>query len=417
MLRSNKDFGRLELVQNLDVEGVVGLVSPDRILALEQAMIRIPSATFHEGPLADFLAGYLTELGLDVEVMDVRHGGNTTRQTIARLRGAGAGPTLMLNGHMDPVVSMSGWSVDPLAAKYENGWIWGAGAHDDKGGLAAAIGAVDAIVRSGAKLKGDILVCAVASHKAGGIGTKALLAAGIRADMCINMEHAANSIATVVTGQMRVKLICRSPGLFFRYRPEAKAAYFNPIEQLAVLVQRLGPSLDGHQPGSWLSFAPHPDLPGFPKHRFDRVAKDHYERECTLHMQIRTVPGQTPDGVRADLERVVAEIRKDHPTFDCAVIVPADGPEDVHLVPPSEIARDHPLTTALADGMRRATGCEPELGGALRIGNTGDGNFLAAAGIPTLQFGPGDIRIYPEWPAPDERVELRELVVAAQAIA
>src|SRR5690606_25592329 len=121
--------------------------------------------------------------------------------------------------------------------------------------------------------------------------------------------------------------------------------------------------------------------------------------------------------VRTDLERVVSEIRSENPTFDCEVVVPADGSDDVHFVPPSEIARDHPLTIALAEGMRRTSGQEPEVGGALRLGNTGDGNLLAAAGIPTLQFGPGDIRIYPEWPAPDERVELNELVVAAKAIA
>nr|WP_281351630.1 M20/M25/M40 family metallo-hydrolase [Propylenella binzhouense] len=323
----------------------------------------------------------------------------------------------MLNGHMDPVVSMSGWTVDPFGAKYEDGWIWGAGAHDDKGGLVAAIGAIEAIVRSGVALQGEIVLCAVACHKAGGLGTKALLKAGVRADMCINMEHSANTIATTIVGQVRPRLVFRGTGLFFRYSPEAKAGYFNPIEQLALMVARLGPSLEPHAPGSWLSFEPHPDLPGFPLHRFDAVAKSHYGRECTLAMQVRTVPGQTPDGIRRDLERVVAELKALHPTFDCEVQVPDDPERDQHLVHPSEIARDHPLPVAMAEGFRRASNREPELGGGLRIGNTGDGNVLSAAGIPSVQFGPGDIRNYPEWPAPDERVELRELVEAAKTIA
>jgi acetylornithine deacetylase len=47
----------------------------------------------------------------------------------------------------------------------------------------------------------------------------------------------------------------------------------------------------------------------------------------------------------------------------------------------------------------------------------GDGNLLAAQGIPTVQYGPGDIRIYKEWPTPDERVKLDDLVVAAKAVA
>jgi acetylornithine deacetylase/succinyl-diaminopimelate desuccinylase-like protein len=89
----------------------------------------------------------------------------------------------------------------------------------------------------------------------------------------------------------------------------------------------------------------------------------------------------------------------------------------VFFIEPMETPKDHPLVVALAEGQRRASGREPELGGALRVGNYGDGNILAAAGIPSVQYGPGDIRIYAEWPAPDERVELRELVEAARAVA
>ena len=51
------------------------------------------------------------------------------------------------------------------------------------------------------------------------------------------------------------------------------------------------------------------------------------------------------------------------------------------------------------------------------VGNVGDGNILMAHGIPTVQYGAGDIRIYKEWPTPDERVPLKDLVTAARAIA
>ena len=52
-----------------------------------------------------------------------------------------------------------------------------------------------------------------------------------------------------------------------------------------------------------------------------------------------------------------------------------------------------------------------------RLGNVGDGNILAAHGVASLQYGPGDIRNYDEWPTPDERVQLKDLVIAAKAIA
>src|SRR5437762_1339495 len=197
-----------------DRQKILAGISDTQVLALEQAAIRIPSTTFEEGAIADHFANYMSDLGLDVEMMEVTHwakAGQTTRQPIARLRGMGGGPSLMLNGHMDPGVEMSGWSVDPYAAKFEDGWVWGMGAHDDKGGVVAAICAVEAIVKAGVRLRGDVLVCPVVAHKLGGWGTRALLEHGVRADMAINMEHSALTIANVCVGIVMVRLRTRSP--------------------------------------------------------------------------------------------------------------------------------------------------------------------------------------------------------------
>src|SRR5262249_16754745 len=206
-------------------------ITDQQVLALEQAAIRIPSTTFEEGPLADHLANYLSDVGLDVEMMDVTHPakpGKRTRQPIGRLRGTGGGPSLMLNGHMDPGVEMTGWAVDPYGAKFENGWVWGMGAHDDKGGVVAAICGVEAIVKAGVRLRGDVVICPVVAHKLGGAGTRALLRHGVRADMAINMEHSALTIANVCVGSVMPRILTRSPELFFRYSRQAKPAYTNP---------------------------------------------------------------------------------------------------------------------------------------------------------------------------------------------
>src|SRR5262249_3486161 len=99
-----------------DWQKIVAGISDAQVLAVEQAAICIPSTTFEEGALADHLANYMSDLGLDVEMMEVTHWakpGKKTRQPIARLHGTGGGPSLMLNGHIDPGVEMSGWSVDP----------------------------------------------------------------------------------------------------------------------------------------------------------------------------------------------------------------------------------------------------------------------------------------------------------------
>jgi acetylornithine deacetylase/succinyl-diaminopimelate desuccinylase-like protein len=79
---------------------------------------------------------------------------------------------------------------------------------------------------------------------------------------------------------------------------------------------------------------------------------------------------------------------------------------------------DHPLVETLAEGQTLASGRPAIVGANGRLGNVGDGNIIAEVlGIPTVQYGPGDIRIYKEWPTPDERVLLSDLVTAAKAVA
>ncbi len=394
-------------------------VSEERLVDLARRMIRIPSFFFEEHDVADFLADYLSGLGLDVEMMEVEHPweeGRTTRQPIATLRGTGGGGSLMVNGHTDTNVLMSGWTVDPYEGRLEDGWLWGLGAQDDKGGLAAAIAGVAAIVEAGVELRGDVVVCPVAAHKLGGTGTRTALRKGVRADCCINIEHAANTLGTVVTGSVRVRIATTTPGLFFRFTPEARSRYTNAIELQAELIRRFGPSLTNELPNNWLTHEPHPELADFPMIRYDTIHKDHYGRECDLMFQVRTIPGMTVDTVREDVQRVLDGIN-DLPNLDYTLTVPANGPDDPYHMEPMEIGHDHPLVRALAEGQELASGQPAQLGSVERIGNYGDGNVLAAAGIPSIQYGPGDIKVYPEWPAPDERVEVSELMVTARAVA
>ena len=406
---------------------ILAAVDEERLLNLERDLIRIPSTNFQEHEIADYLANYLSDMGMDVEMMDVQSPLDpslNSRQPIARLKGTGGGPTLMINGHMDPGVEMSGWTVDPYGAKYEDGWIWGMGAHDDKGGLASAIAGVDAIIRSGTRLKGDLVVTPVVGHKSGGAGTRALVKAGILADYCINMEHSANTVANVCVGVVMIRINVTAPELFFRYSDEARAAYINPVEQQMEILRRIGPSLVPIPEGGWLTFTPHADLPGFPTLTVDRIYKEHYYfpnlsglscRDCAMTFQLRTMPGQTIDSVRADVIRLLEGIKADFPAFNY------DEPEiPAHIgwnQDPMECPRDHPLTQAMVEGQRLASGKEPQVGGVLRIGNVGDGNIMAMAGVPSIQYGPGDIRIYKEWPTADERVTLAELAEAARAVA
>jgi acetylornithine deacetylase/succinyl-diaminopimelate desuccinylase-like protein len=417
-------------LSSVETRPALAAVDEMRILDLEQRSIRTRSSTFEEGEIADLYANYMADMGLEVEMQPVTHPfdpSRTSRQPIGRLKGSGDGPTLLINGHMDPGAEMSGWTVDPYAAKFEDGWIWGMGAHDDKGGCVAAICALEAIIRSGTRLKGDVLMTPVVAHKLGGAGTRALLRHGIEADLCINMEHSNNTIANVCVGVVMVRLICSAPELFFRYSPEARAAYLNPIEQQMEIVRRIGPSLTPIASDAWMTFTPHPELPGFPTHTFDVIHKEHYyfknatgrsTRECELTLQFRTVPGQTVAGIARDLERLLVRIKQDHPAFNCVLEIPAPGTEQTWNQPAMVCPPEHPLVAALAEGQTLASQLPAFVGADGRLGNVGDGNIIQdVLGIPTVQYGPGDIRVYREWPTPDERVRLEDLVVAAKAVA
>jgi acetylornithine deacetylase len=402
------------------IEKAYAAIGDQALVELTRQMIAIPSPNFEEGAVADFIAERMARTGMDVQMMRVEHPeepGKATRQPIGRLRGTGGGPTLMFNGHLDVAAMMPGWTVDPLQGKFEDGWVWGHGAQDDKGGLAAALVAIEAIVDTGTRLKGDLLYCPVATHKLGGTGTRVMLKKGVRADYCINIEHSANTIGSVIVGSVRVKIRTTTPGLFFRFTQEARDTYFNSIEQQMLCLQAFGPSLQAVAEGDWLTFQRHPELRDFPMIRHDAIHKDHYGRWCDLIFQIRTVPGMTLASVRADVSRVVDGIRKQHPRFDCEVTIPAGGPDDPFYMEPTSLENGHPLVRALADGYRSATGQAPLVGSVERIGNFGDGNVLHAAGIPSVQFGPGNIKRYPEWPAPDERVHVDELRTTARTCA
>ena len=407
------------MASDSDVKQVFDLIDENAIVDLTRKLVAIPTASFDEGKCADFLAEHMKAMGLETTMMTVEHAGGagkTTRQAVDILRGTGGGKSFMLNGHMDTVPIMSGWECDPFKGKFENGWIWGLGSQDDKGGLAAALAGIAALKKAGVKLAGDLYMCPVAAHKGGGHGTRALLRNGIRTDYAVNIEHSANTIGSVIVGSLVVSIKTTSPGVFFRFTPEIRKAYYNAIEQQALLMSRFGVSLTALPEGGWLRFKKHPELLDFPMLRYDRIHKEHYGRECELSFIIRTVPGMTLESVREDVMAVVNACRKEFPAMDCEVAIPAGGPNDPGLREPSEVPNDHPLVQAIAKGYKQATGEDAAMGSVERIGNVGDGNVLCSAGIPAVQFGPGDIKLYPEWPAPNERVHLGELLTTAKSL-
>lgn len=133
-----------------------------------------------EGAIARFVAGWLTDAGLEVQLDEVRPG---RPNVVARARGSGGGRTLLLNGHID-TVGVAGMDA-PHQPRVENGRLYGRGAYDMKGGVAACMLAAAEAQRRG--LRGDVLLTAVMDEEYAGLGTIDV-ASRYRADAAIIAE-------------------------------------------------------------------------------------------------------------------------------------------------------------------------------------------------------------------------------------
>lgn len=204
----------------------------EEAVGLLQKLIQAPSVNAYfdeeecykkEGRAQAVLKTYLDEMGMETQFQypDAQelkeyegkpgyyadHEFEDRPNLLGMLKGEGNGKSLMLSGHIDVVQRGSKWTYDPFAGTVEDGNIYGRGACDMKGGIAAMTMAVKAIREAGLKLKGDVKIGTVVDEEAGGMGTLALVAAGNRADACIITEPTDLQIAPLCRGILWGKLV------------------------------------------------------------------------------------------------------------------------------------------------------------------------------------------------------------------
>jgi acetylornithine deacetylase len=177
-------------------------VDADALREELQAIVRIPSLTGSEDAVQAALAVRLAAAGARVETLapdpaavrsDPAWPGEETVRTalplvIGRL-GRPGGRRLVLSGHVDvvPPGDLATWTTDPWSGDIRDGRLYGRGACDMKGGVASILGAVRALVASGAaeRLEGELVVALVPGEEDGGQGTLAAIRAGVTGDMAI----------------------------------------------------------------------------------------------------------------------------------------------------------------------------------------------------------------------------------------
>jgi acetylornithine deacetylase len=202
----------------------------EEVIGYLQELIRIPSVNpwftgkheTGEREVQEFIAETMKGLGAQIDMWEPQadelskydgypgyYAGRDFRDRpnlAATIKGRGKGRSILLTGHVDVVMPGSGWTVEPFEAVRKDGWIIGRGAADMKGGDAAMIMAVKAVLGSGFVPSGDIIVGTVSDEEAGGMGTLAFVDRGYRADACILTEPTDLNIAPLCRGILWGKL-------------------------------------------------------------------------------------------------------------------------------------------------------------------------------------------------------------------
>jgi len=365
-------------------------------VALARTLVRIDSRNPSlvpgapgEGPVARSLAGVLRAWGFAVEVHDAAP---NRPNVIARVGPAG-GRTLMLNGHLD-VVGTDGMTHAPFAADEHDGSLWGRGASDMKGGVAAMCAAAARAVDQG--LDCELIIAAVADEEYDSIGTRAVIARGVRADAAIVTEPTRLAIAPAHRGFVWTTITVRG-----RAAHGSRADVgIDAIRHAGLLLAELD-TLDAQA----LAQRAHPLLGRASWHASTiegGLGMSTYPDRCTLRIERRTLPGETAARAVEEIREACARVRARRPSFDAVVTL--DLAQN-----PSDVATDAPVVRRLAQSLT-AAGESPRVEG---LSAWTDAALLNEAGTPAICFGPGDIaRAH----AASEWVEVEEIERATRAL-
>lgn len=360
---------------------------PDELTSLTARMVRIDSVNpaldpsrQGEGELARFVAGWCAEQGLAVRWLESVPG---RPSVIVTAEGSGGGRSLLLNAHLD-TVGVSGMA-EPFAPTVRDGRMYGRGVMDMKASLAACLSTL-AHAR-GQGLRGDVVLTAVADEEHDSIGTRETLAdlskTGVRVDAAIVTEpsdldiHVAHRGFSVFTVELEGKASHTS-------RPEAGVNALVHLGRLLASVEREAAALRSRPPHPLLAHGSlQPVLANGGHELFTTPA------QARLTLERRTLPGESPSVVEAELEALLEELASSDPTFKARCVTEV-AREPFEAVSGSEIER------VLSAAVEAVCGTPPKLLGAPYWT---DAALVAQAGIPTLLLGPvgGGIHQVDEW--------------------
>ncbi|MCZ1005980.1 ArgE/DapE family deacylase [Streptomyces lydicus] len=398
-------------------------IDEEAVSRMLRELVAIPSVTGSaaESEMQHHLAGHLDRLGLDVDLwsMDLpalrAHPGFPGTEAprdeawglVATTSDGGDGPTMILQGHVDvvPPGDLRQWEGDPFTPRVVGDVVHGRGACDMKAGLVAHLAALAAIRAGGVRLRGRVAAHCVVGEEDGGLGAFGTLRRGHTGDACIITEPTGGTLVTANAGALtfRIEVPGRATHASTRDAGVSAIDAYAPVHRaLARLESRRNASADplmAEYPvpyalcvgtlhaGSWASSVP-----------------DCLVAEGRLGVRL----GEDPAEAIADFEDCVAEACADDPWLRAhpAVVTWPGG-----RFASGRLPAGHPLSELVRGAHADAVG-----GPSIRERGAPYGSDLrlyAAADIPTLQFGPGDVRLAH---SPREQVSVSEVVAVARTL-
>ncbi len=338
-----------------------------KILALLQDLIRIPSVnptlapdeSDGEADIAHFAEAWFHDHGINAWLEEVTPG---RPNTVAEV-GEAQGPTLVLCAHMDTVAT-GGMEIPPFEPRLEGRRVYGRGAYDMKGGAAAAMAA--AVALKDAEWDGRLIVALVVDEEHSSIGADDFVARH-KADACI------------ITEPTEGRLILRHKGFVWcKLTTEGIAAHGSRWDLGVSAIGKMGRIITQLErfETEVLRKRTYPNLGPASLHCATIAGGSGistYAPDCTLHVERRTLPGETLDQVAREIEDAVGATGE-AAQVDCFF----------HRTP-TVCDPEAPVARAVRDAARAVVGVAPEETG---VGYWTDAAIFDAAGIPTLNYGP-----------------------------
>ncbi|GAC1609967.1 MAG: ArgE/DapE family deacylase [Mycobacteriales bacterium] len=406
------------------VATAVDAVQPERVVALLQELLAIPSITGSpaESEAQHLIADRLVRAGLDTDLWSIDlastvsdpefPGLEAPRDEAWGLVGTWTGteptaPTLVLNGHIDvvPPGDLSAWSSSPWSGDVRDDAVHGRGACDMKGGLACQLLAVEVLRAAGVRLRGSLQLQSVVGEEDGGLGTFATLRRGYRGDLAVVCEPTSADVVTANAGALSFRLTVPGRAVHASVRTDGVDA----IEKY-LLIHRALRELEAARNRDTHPLMSHRSLP-YPLSVGTVRAGDWASSVPDLLVaegRLGVALGEPVEDARADLERVIVQVCAADPWLTHnPVRVEWFGGQFASSVLPE----GSPLPALVSGAHRWVTGRTPRVMGApwgsdIRL-------LSGLGGVPAVHYGPGDVR---RAHGPDESVPVADLVTVTRSL-